>query len=84
MPQKTHPEARTFDPKLRHVLAQHVRAQRAAQGITRLQLAERCGLSNSTLARIETASNPPDLDTLEQVALGLGVEAASLLDTTGA
>ncbi len=60
-------------------VAEHVRALRAAQGLTRNELAVRSGLSPRALAHLESGSANLTLHTLVAVAVALGVDAPSLL-----
>lgn len=68
-----------FTPKLRHILAERMRAEYAARGLSWATLSKASGLSMSTIARISAARHPPDLDTLEKLAYGIGIEASELL-----
>ena len=45
---------------------------REEQGITQAQLAERCGLKQSNLSRIESGGGNPSVATLQKIAHGLG------------
>ena len=41
-------------------------------GITQSELAERCGMKQSALSRLETGKTSPTLKTLQQLAEGMG------------
>lgn len=45
---------------------------RAEQNLTQSELAERCGMKQSAIGRLETGGSNPTLKTLTQVAEGLG------------
>lgn len=67
------------DPKdLRHALAHRLRSLRLEAGLTQVDLAERAGISNEFLSRIEHASGTPSLETLARLAEGLGIELCEL------
>jgi ribosome-binding protein aMBF1 (putative translation factor) len=55
----------------REYLGAIIRA-RAEQNLTQKELAERCGIRQSNLSRIETGSASPTIATLQQVAKGVG------------
>jgi transcriptional regulator with XRE-family HTH domain len=52
---------------------------REQRGLTQEALAARARLNRVTLARLERAMHPPNLDTLERIARALGVELAELV-----
>ncbi|MEG1840998.1 MAG: helix-turn-helix transcriptional regulator [Raoultibacter sp.] len=45
---------------------------RNEQGLSQAELAQRCGLKQSNISRLETGASSPTLKTLEQLASGLG------------
>lgn len=54
---------------------------RKAQGLTQHALAEKAGVSQSTIARLETGSlRNATLDMIERLAEALGVNASVLID----
>jgi DNA-binding XRE family transcriptional regulator len=55
----------------REYLGEIIRA-RAEQNLTQRELAERCGIRQSNLSRIETGSCSPTIATLQQIAKGVG------------
>jgi len=57
-----------------------LRELRKARGLTQVQLAERCGMPQSTISRIESGSTTGvDFDTLDRVAAALGVHPSELI-----
>lgn len=52
---------------------------REKRGLTQAALAARARLNRVTLARLERAMHPPNLDTLERIARALGVELVDLV-----
>lgn len=64
-----------YDPDaLRLALARRLRSLRIEAGLTQIELAERAGISNEFLSRIEHASGTPSLDTVARLAHGLGLQ----------
>ena len=49
-------------------------AARAEQGLTQRELAERIGIKQSNISRLESGNYNPSLDFLRRVAAGLGKE----------
>ena len=45
---------------------------RSEQGLTQKELAERCGMKQTNLSRIERGKTSPTIDTLQRLANGLG------------
>lgn len=45
---------------------------RNEQGLTQAELAQRCGIKQSNLSRIESGNGNPSLETLRRIARGLG------------
>lgn len=57
----------------------HLRARRRSAGLTQEQLAEKAHLSRGTVANLETgAAQSPGAETVEALALALGVSLAEL------
>jgi transcriptional regulator with XRE-family HTH domain len=57
-----------------------LRELRVAKGLTQVQLAELCGMPQSTISRIESGSTTGvDFETLERVAAALGVHPSELI-----
>lgn len=52
---------------------------RQARGLSQEALAKKARLNRVTLARLERALHPPNLDTLDRIARALGVELADLV-----
>lgn len=55
-------------------IARQVVEQRAVRGLSQRELAELCGTTQSAIARFETGSRPPRLDTLLRIAAALDCE----------
>ena len=64
-------EAKNNSERLR--IGQRIAKLRKEQNLTQTQLAERCGLQQAHIARIETGRYSVGLDTLAQIATALGV-----------
>jgi transcriptional regulator with XRE-family HTH domain len=67
------------DP-LNHLIADRIRALRAAAGLTLDALAERSGVSRSMISAVERAESSPTAVLLERLAAALGVSLAALFD----
>jgi transcriptional regulator with XRE-family HTH domain len=52
---------------------------RGKRGLTQEALAAKAHLNRVTLARLERAMHPPNLDTLERIARALGVDLVELV-----
>ncbi len=52
---------------------------RARRGLTQEALAGKARINRVTLARLERAQHPPNLDTLERIARALGVGLVDLV-----
>jgi transcriptional regulator with XRE-family HTH domain len=61
-----------------------VRRLRSAQGLTLADVAERAGISQAMLSRLETGAVSPSLETLASVAKAIGAELATLFRELGA
>jgi len=51
----------------------------ARRGLTQESLAAKARINRVTLARLERAQHPPNLDTLERIARALGVAVVDLV-----
>jgi len=65
-------------------LGARLRAIRKERGLTIRGLAERCGLSANTLSLIENDRTSPGVNTLYQLARGLGVSVHAFLENSAA
>ncbi len=61
-------------------IAANVRRLRRTQGLTQVGLAERAGLCQSWISRLERRAENPSIATLQRLAMGLCVEVRDLLD----
>jgi transcriptional regulator with XRE-family HTH domain len=55
-------------------IAAQVAARRAHLGMSQAELAERCGTTQSAIARLESGGRPPRIDTLLRLAEALGCQ----------
>jgi ribosome-binding protein aMBF1 (putative translation factor) len=55
-------------------LGSRVRSERERHGLTQVELAERMGTTQPTVARLEAGGVTPSLDTLHRIADALGLE----------
>ena len=61
-------------------IAATVRRLRRTQGLTQVGLAERAGLCQSWISRLERRTENPSIATLRRLATGLQVGIADLID----
>jgi len=66
-------------PSATERVAARVAEIRAQRGLTQEALAGRARINRVTLARLERAQHPPNLDTLERIARALGVGLVDLV-----
>ena len=64
-------------------IAENVRRLRRVQGLTQVALAERSGLCQSWISRLERRAENPSIETLQRLATGLRVQVPDLLDDRG-
>ena len=60
-------------------VGKHIRRLRAARGLTQEQLAEKLFVTRQTVSAWETGRAQPDLETLERIAVVLGVEVTEVI-----
>jgi transcriptional regulator with XRE-family HTH domain len=65
--------------ELRRILAENIRALRAARGLSQEQLADSCGLHRTYVGAIERAERNVTLSTLEVFSQALEVSVPDLL-----
>ena len=65
-------------------IAANVRRLRKTRGLTQVGLAERSGLCQSWISRLERRAENPSIATLQRLASGLQVDVQDLLDSGGA
>ena len=61
-------------------IAANVRRLRKSQRLTQMGLADRSGLCQSWISRLERRAENPSIATLQRLATGLQVEVRDLLD----
>jgi transcriptional regulator with XRE-family HTH domain len=66
-------------PSATRRVAARVAEIRAQKGITQESLAAKAHINRVTLARLERAQHPPNLETLERIARALGVALVDLV-----
>ena len=64
---------------MRQLVGRNFARLRAASGLTQEQLAERCGLSQQYLSKLEGGKRNPTVVTLYEIAQGLGVSHVELV-----
>lgn len=63
-------------------MGRQIRLRREQRGISGAELARRAGLSKATLSGLESGRSNPTIDTLDAVAVALGIPLADLLVPT--
>lgn len=61
-----------------------IRKIREDKGLTQSELAKRIGVKPPTISRYESGSNKPSSETLNKIAVALGVDVNMLFDDTTA
>ena len=61
-------------------LAQRLRAERAARGLSQEQLADLAGVHRTYLSSVERAERNISIDNIEQLAAALGLDISKLLE----
>ena len=64
--------------RFRTALAKNLKRARSEQGLTQQDLAERCDLSTNYLATVEIGGKFPSANTLEKLAIALGLKPYQL------
>lgn len=65
--------------KLQKKFGEHLIMLRKAMGITPAELARRCYMERSNIARLETGRSNPSLYVLKKLSVGLGMKLEELL-----
>jgi transcriptional regulator with XRE-family HTH domain len=65
---------------LREILARNLRRLRAERGLSQEELAHRAGVNRNYVGMIEREENAATVDTMEQLAAALNVDATDLID----
>jgi transcriptional regulator with XRE-family HTH domain len=81
--ERTKRQRRSERSHLSNAVAARIRQLRVARRWTQKQLAKKAGLSNDAISSIERGRRAAQLDTLEQIAKGLGVSLPTLVDVGG-
>ena len=71
-------------PNLAECLAKNLEAARLKLGLKRIELAERAGVSQSKMTRYLDGKQKPNIETIERLAEGLGMQPWELLQPPGA
>lgn len=66
--------------RARKVFATNVRRRRVALGLTQETLGERAGVHRTFIGAIERAENNVSIDTMERLAIALGLPLSALLE----
>ncbi|MFD1827803.1 helix-turn-helix domain-containing protein [Mumia zhuanghuii] len=69
---------------LRAVVAQALRRERAAAGVSLSKLAQQAGVAKSTLSQLESGSTTPSVETIWALSTALGIPFSRLVDTEAA
>lgn len=64
------------ETELFELIAQQVTERRQAWDLSQKELADLCGTTQSAIARVESGSRPPRIDTLNRIANALDCELA--------
>ena len=75
---------RLLGMSLREILARNLRRLRAERGLSQEELAHRAGLNRNYVGMIEREENAATVDTMEQLAAALNVDATDLIDPDAA
>ena len=65
--------------KLQKRFGEHLRRTREAMGITAAELARKCYMERSNIARLEAGRSNPSLFVLKKLCIGLEIEMEELL-----
>jgi transcriptional regulator with XRE-family HTH domain len=69
---------------LRGILARNLRRLRAERGLSQEELAHRAGVNRNYVGMIEREENAATVDTMEQLAAALDVDATDLIEPDAA
>ncbi len=71
---------RLLGMSLREILARNLRRLRAERGLSQEELAHRAGVNRNYVGMIEREENAATVDTMEQLAAALDVDATDMID----
>ena len=71
---------RLLGMSLREILARNLRRLRAERGLGQEELAHRAGVNRNYVGMIEREENAATVDTMEQLAAALDVDATDMID----
>lgn len=72
----------TQNQPLMQAFAAELKARRATLGISQEELAHRCELNRTFVAKLEVASTQPSLSVLLKIAEGLDADLPNLIEST--
>jgi DNA-binding XRE family transcriptional regulator len=73
-------EAKRSDKKI----GEHVRSARISARLTQLQVSKKTGIDQAIISKLERGLHQPRVDTLERIAIALGISISELLTGTQA
>lgn len=70
---------RTPSSRLHKRFCENVRFWRTEKGLTQVEAARKCNMTQPQYCEVENGRFPPNLDTVERIARAFGVDPADLL-----